>query len=199
MRWRTAGRRWRLAQREAIPVGGRYAFRDMGMLSWNCVVASDHPLAKMEGPLSDDTFTQLALAGAGRYLRSLPKRQPGCWIISAGWSRPDWESSATCLSAGLCVGMVPVHFARPRIEIAASGIALTLENSVPGCRLLPDVAAKRRLARHGLAAGLSGDSETLNREWLREPERPAGPPKCINDGNRRNGPSATERRSIRRG
>ncbi|EDR6000818.1 LysR family transcriptional regulator, partial [Salmonella enterica subsp. enterica serovar Kedougou] len=29
---------------QAIPVGGRYAFRDMGTLSWSCVVASDHPL-----------------------------------------------------------------------------------------------------------------------------------------------------------
>ena len=27
------------------PRRGRYAFRDMGMLSWKCVVAHDHPLA----------------------------------------------------------------------------------------------------------------------------------------------------------
>ena len=40
----------------AIPVGGRYAFRDMGMLSWSCVVASHHPLALMDGPFSDDTL-----------------------------------------------------------------------------------------------------------------------------------------------
>jgi DNA-binding transcriptional LysR family regulator len=41
---------------QAIPVGGRYTFRDMGMLSWKCVVASHHPLAAMAGPLSDDTL-----------------------------------------------------------------------------------------------------------------------------------------------
>ena len=34
---------------QAIPVGGRYAFRDMGMLSWQCVVASRHPLAQQPG------------------------------------------------------------------------------------------------------------------------------------------------------
>ncbi|STP19807.1 LysR family transcriptional regulator [Escherichia coli] len=47
---------WRLAQTRAIPVGGRYSFRDMGMLSWSCVVASHHPLALMDGPFSDDTL-----------------------------------------------------------------------------------------------------------------------------------------------
>ncbi|WP_256739267.1 LysR family transcriptional regulator, partial [Cronobacter sakazakii] len=31
---------------QAIPVGGRFAFRDMGMLSWRCVVAHHHPLAQ---------------------------------------------------------------------------------------------------------------------------------------------------------
>ena len=41
---------------QAIPVGGRFAFRDMGMLNWHCVVASSHPLAKMEGPLSDEVL-----------------------------------------------------------------------------------------------------------------------------------------------
>ncbi len=32
---------------QAIPVGGRYAFRDMGMLSWKCVVSRRHPLAAL--------------------------------------------------------------------------------------------------------------------------------------------------------
>ena len=39
---------------QAIPVGGRFAFRDMGMLNWRCVVAAHHPLAGRRGPLSDD-------------------------------------------------------------------------------------------------------------------------------------------------
>jgi DNA-binding transcriptional LysR family regulator len=43
---------------------------------------------------------------------------------------PDWESSATCLSAGLCVGMVPSHFARPWID-RGEWTALALENPFP--------------------------------------------------------------------
>jgi hypothetical protein len=39
MRWRTAGQ-MAIGATQAIPVGGRYAFRDMGMLSWKCVVAA---------------------------------------------------------------------------------------------------------------------------------------------------------------
>ncbi len=43
---------------------------------------------------------------------------------------PDWESSATCLSAGLCVGMVPSHFARPWVD-RGEWTALALENPFP--------------------------------------------------------------------
>lgn len=72
----------------AIPVGGRYAFRDMGMLSWTCVVARDHPLAALEGPLSDDTLRNWPSLVLEDTSRSLPKRiTSGCWIISAAWSR----------------------------------------------------------------------------------------------------------------
>ena len=60
----------------AIPVGGRYAFRDMGMLSWSCVVASHHPLALMDGPFSDDTLRNWPSLVRERYLNVLP----GCWI-----------------------------------------------------------------------------------------------------------------------
>ncbi len=73
MRWPTAALSWRLAATRSIPVGGRYAFRDMGMLSWDCVVASDHPLAKMEGPLSDDVLRNWPSLVREDTSRSLPK------------------------------------------------------------------------------------------------------------------------------
>ena len=92
----------------SIPVGGRYAFRDMGMLSWDCVVASDHPLAKMEGPLSDDV------------LRNWPS------LV-----REDTSPDAAC--------------------------CLTWQQSdaSPALNWMLDYL---------------GDSDTLNREWLRAPE-----------------------------
>ncbi len=58
----------------AIPVGGRYAFRDMGMLSWSCVVASHHPLALMDGPFSDDTLRNWPSLVREDTSRTLPKR-----------------------------------------------------------------------------------------------------------------------------
>ena len=57
----------------AIPVGGRYAFRDMGMLSWSCVVASHHPLALIRCATGR---RWCAKTPRERYLNVLP----GCWI-----------------------------------------------------------------------------------------------------------------------
>ena len=81
---------------------------------------------------------------------------------------PDWESSATCLSAGLCVAMVPAHFARPRID-TGEWVELTLENP------FPDAACCLTWQQNDVSPAMAwlldylGDSETLNREWLREP------------------------------
>ena len=38
----------------AVPVGGGFAFRDMGYMNWLCVVSPQHPLAQLAGPLNDD-------------------------------------------------------------------------------------------------------------------------------------------------
>lgn len=169
----------------SIPVGGRYAFRDMGMLSWDCVVASDHPLAKMDGPLSDDALRNWPSLVREDTSRSLPKRTT--WLLD-NQKRvvvPDWESSATCLSAGLCVGMVPSHFARPWID-RGEWTALALENP------FPDAACCLTWQQNDASPALNwmldylGDSDTLNREWLRAPERPA-PARCLNDDNRQTG------------
>lgn len=72
-------------------------------------MASDHPLASMPGPLSDDTLRNWPSLVREDTSRTLPKRIT--WLLD-NQKRvvvPDWESSATCLSAGLCVGMVPTH------------------------------------------------------------------------------------------
>ncbi|MFA1646583.1 MAG: LysR substrate-binding domain-containing protein, partial [Enterobacteriaceae bacterium] len=82
---------------------------------------------------------------------------------------PDWASSADCLSAGLCVGMVPAHFARPWID-AGKWVALQLENP------FPDAACCLTWQQNDMSPALAwlldylGDSETMNREWLREPD-----------------------------
>lgn len=125
----------------AIPVGGRYAFRDMGMLSWSCVVASHHPLALMDGPFSDDTLRNWPSLVREDTSRTLPKRIT--WLLD-NQKRvvvPDWESSATCISAGLCIGMVPTHFAKPWLN-EGKWVALELEKPLSGFGMLSDMAAK---------------------------------------------------------
>ncbi|MCD6880783.1 DNA-binding transcriptional activator PunR [Escherichia coli] len=153
----------------AIPVGGRYAFRDMGMLSWSCVVASHHPLALMDGPFCDDTLRNWPSLVREDTSRTLPKRIT--WLLD-NQKRvvvPDWESSATCISAGLCIGMVPTHFAKPWLN-EGKWVALELENP------FPDSACCLTWQQNDMSPALTwlleylGDSETLNKEWLREPE-----------------------------
>ncbi|WP_411905405.1 LysR substrate-binding domain-containing protein, partial [Salmonella enterica] len=102
--------------RQAIPVGSRSAFRYMGTLGWRCVVASDHPLASMTGPLSDDTMRNWPSLVREDSSRTLQKRIT--WLLD-NQKRvvgPDWEVSANCLSAGLCVGMVQNDLSRRWID-----------------------------------------------------------------------------------
>jgi len=154
---------------QAIPVGGRYAFRDMGMLSWRCVVASKHPLAQQKRPLSDDTLREWPSLVLEDTSRSLPKRIT--WLLDNQRRVivPDWPSAADCLSAGLCVGMVPAHFARPWLK-RGEWVALELDNP------FPDAACCLTWRQNDASPALQwlldylGDSETLNREWLREPD-----------------------------
>ncbi|QAR46494.1 LysR family transcriptional regulator [Kosakonia cowanii] len=154
---------------QAIPVGGRYAFRDMGTLSWKCVVSRQHPLAQLNGPLSDETLRNWPSLIQEDTSRSLPKRIT--WLLD-NQKRvmvPDWASSEACLSAGLCVGMVPAHFARPWLD-SGDWVALELENP------FPDAACCLTWQQNETSPALNwlldylGDSETLNKEWLREPE-----------------------------
>ncbi len=154
---------------QAIPVGGRYAFRDMGTLSWKCVVSRQHPLAQLNDPLSDETLRNWPSLIQEDTSRSLPKRIT--WLLD-NQKRvmvPDWASSEACLSAGLCVGMVPAHFARPWLD-SGDWVALELENP------FPDAACCLTWQQNEASPALNwlldylGDSETLNKEWLREPE-----------------------------
>ncbi|EOI3470748.1 DNA-binding transcriptional activator PunR [Cronobacter turicensis] len=154
---------------QAIPVGGRFAFRDMGMLSWRCVVAHHHPLARHEGALSDDRLRDYPSLVLEDTSRSLPKRIT--WLLDNQRRVvvPDWLCAADALSEGLCIGMVPTHFAKPWLD-RGEWRTLTLENP------FPDAACCLTWRQSDASPALRwlldylGDSETLNKEWLREPQ-----------------------------
>ncbi len=150
---------------QAIPVGGRFAFRDMGTLRWYCVVASHHPLAQNNTPLSDDELRAWPSLVLEDTSRSLPKRTT--WLLNnqRRLLAPDWASAMDCLSAGLCIGMVPVHVAAPMLAKGEWQI-LVLENP------FPDAACCLTWQQNDASPALAwlleylGDSETLNAEWL---------------------------------
>lgn len=157
---------------QAIPVGGRYGFRDMGALSWQCVVTATHPLAqRYSGSLSDEVLRDWPSLVLEDTSRSLPKRIT--WLLDNQRRLvvPDWESAIDCLNAGLGIGMIPAHIARPFLESGRWRL-LQLENpfSDSAC-CLTWRQADASPALNWLLDYL-GDSETMNQEWLQESDTP---------------------------
>lgn len=80
--------------------------------------------------------------------------------------------------------MVPTHFAKPWLN-EGKWVALELENP------FPDSACCLTWQQNDMSPALTwlleylGDSETLNKEWLREPEET--PQRVINDDSRGTG------------
>ena len=81
----------------AVPVGGGFAFRDMGYMNWLCVVSPQHPLAQLAGPLNDDQLRPYPSLCTEDTSRNLPKRVTGRWITSGGWwCRTGLRRSTVC-------------------------------------------------------------------------------------------------------
>ncbi|WP_313069515.1 DNA-binding transcriptional activator PunR [Atlantibacter hermannii] len=154
---------------QAIPVGGRFAFRDMGPLSWRCVVSAAHPLAAINTPLSDDQLRKWPSLVLEDTSRSLPKRTT--WLLDNQRRVvvPDWATAVDCLNHGLCIGMVPAHLAHDPV-VSGQWKQLELDDPFPDSPCC--LTWKQTDASPALLWLLDylGDSETLNREWLMAPE-----------------------------
>ena len=152
---------------QAIPVGGRFAFRNMGMLNWRCVVRADHPLAQHREKVSEEAIREWPSLVLEDTSRALPKRTTWTLDNQRRLVAPDWESAFDCLLAGLCVGMVPGHLAQPLLQ---NGSLCELKLDPP----FPDspccVSWSEQQASPALLWLLDylGETETLNSEWLRE-------------------------------
>ncbi|MEI2264759.1 DNA-binding transcriptional activator PunR [Erwinia sp. CGal63] len=152
---------------QAIPVGGRFAFRNMGMLNWRCVVKAGHPLAQRQEKVSEEAIRAWPSLVLEDTSRALPKRTTWTLDNQRRLVAPDWESAFDCLLAGLCVGMVPGHLAQPLLQ---NGSLCELQLDPP----FPDspccVSWSEQQASPALQWLLEylGETETLNSEWLRE-------------------------------
>lgn len=152
---------------QAIPVGGRFAFRDMGSLNWRCVVLAGHPLLSHSSPLNEELIREWPSLVLEDTSRALPKRTTWTLNNQRRLVVPDWDSAFDCLRAGLCVGMVPGHFAQPWLE---QGVLCELPLAAP----FPDSPCCLSWSEQSVSPALSwllehlGSTETLNAEWLSE-------------------------------
>ncbi|RPD98361.1 LysR family transcriptional regulator [Candidatus Pantoea deserta] len=151
---------------QAIPVGGRFTFRDMGALNWRCVVARHHPLTQ-QAQLDDDALRAWPSLVLEDTSRALPRRMTWTLDNQRRLVVPDWQAGLVCVLDGLCVAMMPGHLARPlldRGDLAELRLPVSFPDS-PCC-----VSWSEDRASPALSWLLSylGDAQTLNQEWLSE-------------------------------
>ncbi|UJF20000.1 LysR family transcriptional regulator [Vibrio sp. SS-MA-C1-2] len=149
----------------AIPVGGNFAYREMGYLKWKFVVSQHHPLTHHQQPLREDELYQYPAITLEDTSRRLPKRNTWLFDNQRRLTVPNWYSAIQCFNAGLGIGVMPAHIAEPLI---ASGLVVEKELAVP-CPDSPCCVAwnldKINPPIEWLLNYL-GDSSKLQDEWL---------------------------------
>ena len=151
---------------QAIPVGGRFAFQDMGALNWRCVVSPDHPLAASID-LNEEALRAWPSLVLEDTSRALPRRMTWTLDNQRRLVVPEWETGMDCLQAGLCVGMVPGHLARPLLDKGAL-VELSLPQPFPESPCCVSWSEQRASPALEWLLAYLGDAETLNHEWLSE-------------------------------
>ncbi|MDF7628452.1 DNA-binding transcriptional activator PunR [Erwiniaceae bacterium L1_55_4] len=151
---------------QAIPVGGRFAFQDMGALNWRCVVSPDHPLAASTD-LNEEALRAWPSLVLEDTSRALPRRMTWTLDNQRRLVVPEWETGMDCLQAGLCVGMVPGHLARPLLDSGAL-VELSLPQPFPESPCCVSWSEQRASPALEWLLAYLGDAETLNHEWLSE-------------------------------
>lgn len=147
---------------QAVPVTGRFSVRDMGKLSWCCVVANDHPLQGQIRIEEDDLrrWPSLVIEDTSRVL---PRRDTWTLDNQRRLVVPNWPVGMRCVQKGLCVAMVPAHIAMPYLQ---QGTLVELPIS------FPDSPCYLSWRENSFSPALQwildylGDTATLNQEWL---------------------------------
>ncbi|MGG6175888.1 DNA-binding transcriptional activator PunR [Pantoea allii] len=151
---------------QAIPVGGRFAFRDMGTLNWRCIVARQHPLTQVSR-LDDDALRNWPSLVLEDTSRALPRRMTWALDNQRRLVVPEWQTGLDCVRAGLCVAMVPGHLARPLLD-SGEVSELVLPQAFPESPCCVSWAEDRASPALGWLLNYLGDAQTLNQEWLSE-------------------------------
>lgn len=99
-----------------VPSGGGYVTKLLGYLDFVFTVATDHPLASMPEPLTNQAIMQYRSVAAADSSRNLPPRTSGILSGQNVLTVPDMMSKVQAQIAGLGVGYLPRHLAMQHQE-----------------------------------------------------------------------------------
>ncbi|WP_299663983.1 DNA-binding transcriptional activator PunR [uncultured Psychromonas sp.] len=150
----------------AVPIDGGVAYRSMGELSWDFVVSKNHPLAKQNEALTEQqliTYPSICLEDTSRIL---PKRTT--WLLNNQRRLvvPNWHSAEQIFIAGLGVGLMPTHRAKPLIKqglLVKKTLAFGAQDNSPCCLAWRDGVLPPAIK---WLLNYLGDSEKLHQQWL---------------------------------
>lgn len=98
------------------PAGSGYSNIPLGEFDLQFAVAADHPLAKMEEPISSDEILQYRAVAVADSSRELPPRSVGLLTGQQVLTVPDMQSKLDAQIQGLGVGYLPRHWMNEAIN-----------------------------------------------------------------------------------
>lgn len=148
----------------AIPVGGDFEVRDMGVLDWAFVMSPAHPCVR-EQYLTEAFVSQFPAICLDDTSSVLPKRHTGHYPQQRRLLLPNWYSAIECLKNGIGVGYMPRHIAMPLIH---DGVLV--EKTLPDEKPLSQCCLVwRKDDNHKLIQWMIdylGTSNQLHQDWL---------------------------------
>ncbi|EPT8453172.1 DNA-binding transcriptional activator PunR [Vibrio fluvialis] len=148
----------------AVPVGGDFEVRDMGILDWAFVMSPAHPCVR-EQVLTEAFVSQFPAICLDDTSSVLPKRHTGHYPQQRRLLLPNWYSAIECLKNGVGVGYMPRHMAQP---LLATG--QLVEKMLPDEKPLSQCCLVwRKDDNHKLIEWMVnylGTSEQLHQDWL---------------------------------
>ncbi len=148
----------------AIPVGGDFEVKEMGILDWAFVMSPSHPCVK-EQRLTESFVSQFPAICLDDTSNVLPKRHTVHYPKQRRLLLPNWYSAIECLKNGVGVGYMPRHIAQPLI---AEGMlvekVLAEEKPLSQCCLV-----WRKDENHKMIQWMVdylGSSDQLYQDWL---------------------------------
>jgi len=148
----------------AIPVGGDFEVKPMGVLDWAFVMSSSHACVKQQH-LTESFVSQFPAICLDDTSSVLPKRHTVHYPQQRRLLLPNWYSAIECLKHGVGVGYMPRHIAQPLI---AEGVLvekiLPQEKPLSHCCLV-----WRKDENHKMIQWMVdylGSSKQLYKDWL---------------------------------